>query len=250
MEIVLVYLSTVIMSFIFELDNGFTMFKDVADAGYKIDIDRMTEFTNKIKNSKNTNSLLRILIPFYNVFIAMQLRMQYNQQKFAMLDQLNVMDCIEEMTEAEKIEYAKKPTGLNAIMIPLKSSIQASKAIKIEIKDEGTLWYIFDDKTKEIKIVKAEGPIAKLSLEEQKAKIDEVNGELAKKLVESFASVEELKKEMTEAGKSENVLNLNNYPKTTSEKITDLKELRNELTQSETTVREEKGYQKTNKKDK
>ena len=250
MELVLIYLGTVIASFILELDNGFQMFKDVADAGYKIDIDKMSEFINKMRNNQKQESLLRIFVPIYNVLRAMQIRMQYIQQRFLILDQLNVMDCIEEMTESEKIEYAKKPTGLNALLIPLKSSVEISKAIKIELKDEGTLWYGFDDKTKEIKILKAEGQIAKLSLEEQKAKIDEVNGELAKKLVESFTSFEEFKKEMTEAAKSGNVLNLNNYQKTTSEKITDLKELRDELTQSETIIQEEKGYQKTNKKDK
>lgn len=250
MELVLIYLGTVIASFIIELDNGFQMFKDVADAGYKIDIDKMSEFMNKIRNSQKQESLLRIFVPIYNVLRAMQIRMQYIQQRFLVLDQLNVMDCIEEMTEAEKIEYSKKPTGLNAILIPLKANIEISNAIKIELKDEGAIWYKFEEKTNEIKIVKAEGPIAKLTLEEQKAKIDEVNGDLAKRLVETFPSFEEFKKQMTESAKSGNVLDLNNYQKTTSEKISDLKELRDELTQTETTAQEEKGYQKTNKKDK
>ena len=250
MELVLIYLGTVIASFILELDNGFQMFKDVADAGYKIDIDKMSEFMNKIRNNQKQESLLRIFVPIYNVLRAMQIRMQYIQQRFLVLDQLNVMDCIEEMTEAEKIEYSKKPTGLNAILIPLKANIEISNAIKIELKDEGTIWYKFEEKTNEIKIVKAEGPIAKLTLEEQKSKIDEVNGDLAKRLVETFLSFEEFKKQMTESAKSGNVLDLNNYKKTTSEKITDLKELRDELTQTETTAQEEKEYQKTNKKDK
>lgn len=250
MELVLVYLGTIIASFVIELDNGFQMFKDVADAGYKIDIDKMSEFTNKLRNNKKQESLLRIFVPIYNILRAMQIRMQYIQQRFIVLDQLNVMDCLEEMTESEKEEYSKKPTGLNALLIPLKSNIEISKAIKIELKDEGTLWYVFDDKTKEIKILKAEGTIAKLTQEEQKAKIDEVNGELAKKIVECFASVEDLKNEMTESAKSGNVLNLNNYQKTTSEKITDLKELRADLTQPETIDQEEKGYQKTSRKDK
>lgn len=99
----------------------------------------------------------RIFIPIYNVLRAMQIRMQYIQQRFLVLDQLNVMDCLEEMTEAEKIGYAKKTTGLNAILVSLKSNIEINKAIKIEIKNEGTIWYQLEEKTNEIKIVKAEG---------------------------------------------------------------------------------------------
>lgn len=250
MELVLIYLGTIVASFVIELDNGFQMFKDVADAGYKIDVEKMSEFINKMRNNRKSESLLRIFVPIYNILRAMQLRMQYIQQKFSVLDQLNVMDCIEEMTESEKIEYAKKPTGLNALLVSLKSSIEISKAIKIEIKDEGTLWYVFEEKTNEIKIVKADGLIAKMTIEEQRAKINEVNSELAKKLVESFDSLEELTKAMNEAAKNGHCLNLDDYTKTTSEKINDLKELRDELTQPEIKVQEEKGYQKTINKDK
>ena len=270
MEIILVYLGTIIMGFVFELDNTFTMYKDVADAGYKIDNDRMKEFANRMNPKQNNNSLLRLLIPIYNIIKPMMIRLQYNQQKFALLDQLDVMDCLEEMTETEKVEYAKKPTGLNAILIPLKTKIELSKALKFEFKEEGTIWFIFDEKQKDIKIVKAEGPISKLPLAEQKQKLKEEYMEIFGKIIEQFGTIENFSKEVVSTPKDkEGKILIDITPKSTTEKIAELKDLRDELTftidyeeakrrgvddavliKESANETEEKGYQKAKRKDK
>ena len=54
---------------------------------------------------------------------------EYNNIRPMILDQLNIIDVLEEMSETEKTEYLKNPTGLNAVLILLKSEERLSEKI-------------------------------------------------------------------------------------------------------------------------
>ena len=149
------------------------MFKDVASAGYKIDIKKLSEITKKLNPNNQNNSLIRVLIPFYNLYKVLENRSKYVQQREFVLPELNVLDVLEEMTEYEKKEFQKKPTGFNAIVVMTKSSINNEietneEKITLTGFENDWLMYSMNEKTGKIDILKAEGKFSNFSLENQK----------------------------------------------------------------------------------
>lgn len=121
MEFLALWLGTCVASFGMEITNELRMFKDAADAGYKIDVKRLSELGMQLNPNATKETLLSMLIPIFNVMQVFQRTIQYNNVRPMILDQLSVIDALEEMTESEKAEYLKNPTGLNALVVPLKS---------------------------------------------------------------------------------------------------------------------------------
>ena len=164
MELLALWLASCIASFGMEISNGLKLFKDVADAGYKIDINRFSEVQKQLSPNASKNSLITLMIPVYNLLKAFETRIKYNNVRPMVLDSLHVIDALEEMTEQEKEEYKKHPTGLNALIVPIKTEIRLSKAAKIKV-DDGEIFYEFnldknnksDNLSDYITIVKATG---------------------------------------------------------------------------------------------
>lgn len=87
-----------------------------------------------------------------------------------------VIDVLEEMSEIEKEEYLKNPTGLNALIAPLKFEIRLARAehttIKVE-NENSEFFYEVGNSLNDITILKVIGDASKLTVEEQKQKIME-----------------------------------------------------------------------------
>ena len=176
MELLVLWLGTSITSFCMEMANELRMFKNVADAGYKIDIRRLSDLSKKLNPNASKATLLSMLIPIFNIMQVFQRTVQYNNARPMILDQLNVMDALEEMSEIEKQEYQKKPTGLNAFLIPLKAEIRISKAASIKIDtdtEKSEIFYEMDDSLENITILKVNGDASRLTVDEQKKKVIE-----------------------------------------------------------------------------
>ncbi len=176
MELLVLWLGTSIASFCMEMANELRMFKDVADAGYKIDIRRLSDLSKQLNPNASKATLLSMLIPIFNIMQVFQRTVQYNNARPMILDQLNVMDALEEMSEIEKQEYQKKPTGLNALLIPLKDEIRISKAASIKIEtdtEKSEIFYEMDDSLENITILKVNGDASRLTVDEQKKKVIE-----------------------------------------------------------------------------
>ena len=176
MEFLIIWLSTVAVSFGMEIANELRMFKDVADAGYKIDIRRLSDLSKQLNPNASKATLLSMLIPIFNIMQVFQRTVQYNNARPMILDQLNVMDALEEMSEIENQEYQKKPTGLNALLIPLKDEIRISKAASIKIEtdtEKSEIFYEMDDSLENITILKVNGDASRLTVDEQKKKVIE-----------------------------------------------------------------------------
>lgn len=135
MEFLALWLGTSIASFGMEIANELRMFKDVADAGYKVDVKKLSELGKQLNPNATKTTLLSMLIPILNITQVFQRILQYNNARPTILDQLSVIDALEEMSEIEKTEYLKNPTGLNALIVPLKTEIRLSKATSIKIDD-------------------------------------------------------------------------------------------------------------------
>ena len=92
---------------------------------------KMADFQNKLMPDANKVNLLSMLISVYNIMNVCKNIINYNNVRPMLLDQLNAMGVLEEMTVFEKEEYSKKPTALNALIIPLKTEARLANALKL-----------------------------------------------------------------------------------------------------------------------
>lgn len=124
MEIIIItWIGTIIASFGMEMANELRMFKDAADSGYRIDINRMSELSKQV-NPEASNAILKsLLIPVLNIVGVFQRTQQYNNIRPFVLDQLSVIDSLIPMTDEEKEQYMQKPTAINALVITVKPQI-------------------------------------------------------------------------------------------------------------------------------
>lgn len=172
MNFLVLWLGTSIAIFIMEIANELRMFKDVADFGYKIDVNRLSELGKQLNPNANKITLLSMLIPVLNVIQVFQRTIQYNNIRTMILDQLRVIDALEEMSEMEKSEYLKNPTRLNAFIVPLKSEIRLATASSIKIENS-EIYFKMGKSFEDITILKVIGSANRLSIEEQKKKVTE-----------------------------------------------------------------------------
>lgn len=139
------------------------MLKDMADAGYKLYLKGETNTSN--------NTVIYFFIPLLNIIYMLKISIEFANNKQFMIDEFNVLGYLEEMSENEKKEYNKNPTGLNAILITLKPYEEIKPVHSITFKNNNTtneiLFNISND-GEDIKIIHANGFIAKLSFDEQK----------------------------------------------------------------------------------
>ena len=98
------------------------MFKDVADAGYKIDTKRISDLNKQLNPDAPKATLLSLLIPIFNIIQVFQRTVQYNNARSMILDQLNAMDALKEMSEIEKLQ--SKLEFYDSILLTFKYSIE------------------------------------------------------------------------------------------------------------------------------
>lgn len=193
MKIVVLWISTVAASFCIELTNELRMFKDVADAGYKINIDRLSDLSKKLNPDASKITLLSMLIPIFNIIQVFERITKYNNIRPMLLDQLSIIDALEEMSEIEKQEYLKKPTGLNAILVPFKLEVRIAKADSVKIENDNEkseIFYEIGDSLDDITILKVAGDAYRLTEAEQKKKVIEAIKSSLSEETEEYDDVE------------------------------------------------------------
>ena len=257
MEFLVLWLGTTAASFAMELANEFKIFKDAADAGYKIDTKRLSEFQKQLSPDATKITFLSMLIPLYNVMSVFQRVIQCENARPMILDQLSVTGVLEEMSDYEKKEYSKRPTGLNALIVPLKAESKLSKATKVTINGvfgESVVYCEIGKTSHDINILSVSGPVSRLTVEEQKEKVIETMikilrpevGELNNKEISSENIKESEKLDLSdgiEIEKDEET-SLSSSPKTSiSEQKQTLEKLKRELL-------EEQKMSQSNKTDK
>ncbi|MDY2804544.1 MAG: hypothetical protein SOT91_04185 [Bacilli bacterium] len=193
MKIVVLWISTVAASFCIELTNELRMFKDVADAGYKINIDRLSDLSKKLNPDASKITLLSMLIPIFNIIQVFERITKYNNIRPMLLDQLSIIDALEEMSEIEKQEYQKRPTGLNAILVPFKLEVRIAKADSVKIENDNEkseIFYEIGDSLDDITILKVAGDAYRLTEAEQKKKVIEAIKSSLSEETEEYDDVE------------------------------------------------------------
>lgn len=261
MELLIIWLMTIIISIGLDINLAFKMFKDIADQGYKLEMDRFNELSRQMNPQVTKNNIIDLFIPFFNLYDQFDRRMKYEQTRPFLEDQLRIMDCITPFTKEEQENYNKKPTGFNALLTIIKSKVAEETKEDVSISftegdEKNTIW--FEKVDDDFKIIKTSGPVSRLSLEEQKNILME-QLELVGKALRARMTWEEF--EM--AVKENKDIDLSKIPvkeETTNEAVNDndfsmtnpssdikqqLEQLRNDIVSSkDCSVDEENGYSK------
>lgn len=245
-EFLVLWVGTTVASFGMEIKNELRLFKDVADAGYKINATRLSELGNQLNPGALNKILVSMLIPIYNVIQVCQKVVQYNNARPMLLAQLDAIGALEEMSEFEKAEYQKNPTALNAILVPLKSEARLPKASSVKIRNDdeySEIYYELGKTVNDITILKANGLASRLTVEEQKAKVVEAMKYIAQAGVKKYGDIDTFVSTLFSEGsmslaanegdtRDENAVSKDHQELTTSEQIQELEQLKRELLDS------------------
>ena len=194
MEILVIWLGTVIASFGMEISHTLRIFKDIADAGYKCDLKRVNELSEHFSPDSSKKTLISLLVIGYNIFYVFDEVNKYNNARPMFLSQLDVAGVLEEMTDEEKKEYLKEPTGLNAIKIQIKSESKKKDVHTFVIKnknEKAKIFYKFNDTYDDVTVLKATGTLSRLTEEEQKKIVMDSWKEFVTSGVEQYGGEEE-----------------------------------------------------------
>lgn len=201
---------TILVSIGLDISLAFKMFKDIADQGYKLEMDKISELGRQMNPETSKNNAMSLFIPFFNLFFQMNKKTKYEQTRPFLADQLRIMDCITPFTKEEQENYNKKPTGFNAFLTIIKSELadESEMDVSISFDDDGeksTIW--FEKINDDFRVIKTRGPVSRLSLEEQKNILIEKLMIVGKELKSRITS-EELEK----AIKENKTINLSQIP--------------------------------------
>ncbi len=169
MTLLLIYLGTVIGSIVIKAISILGMCKDIADMGYKLDLDYYKGKKDDIINEFTVTNNKLLLIPIYNLYKVLNDKLNYNQSREEFLNNLWLNPLFKPLNDFEAEDYLNKQTGLNALLVPIKFNLRLSKALFLDIKKDDIEGRVYYEKTDEgdIIILDVTGNVNKLSLEEQ-----------------------------------------------------------------------------------
>lgn len=163
LQFLLLWLASIIISKVMDLSLAFKMVKDIADLGYKINRDRITNLVNQLDVEQLKKSKIELFIPIYNIFKSMYVNAQYINYKEQMISSLNALCIIDEMTDLEKDVYNKKPGAIRAIALDPIVQFELDSAFKIEVSKDDLKGIIYFEKEDNlIKVLKSEGIFEKI----------------------------------------------------------------------------------------
>ncbi|MDE5630656.1 MAG: hypothetical protein K2I70_03555 [Bacilli bacterium] len=97
LEIILLGIATTLASAGITLYKELLMFKDVADSGYLIDMKKMKDLDDKIKDETKSSTLSWIFFPFLGILFSLANLTKYYQFRNQLLNQLNFFDMLRRM---------------------------------------------------------------------------------------------------------------------------------------------------------
>lgn len=197
MQILILWLGTIGLSYVFDTIFFMQIFKEIAEYGYYIDdtkLDKVnTELKKYVDETNDAVKKIKRFIPIINVMDSFMLILG----KEEILSEIDTMKIVKEMTEEEKKKYKENPTIRTLFKIMHDNN--KNNLLSCEYKDDygqGKIYYKEDKETKELIIKVVEGRALALNEEEKKElaqkNIDRLN-EIAEGLSEGTIKVSDLK---------------------------------------------------------
>lgn len=179
MDIIVAWVISVLASFGMDSLNRLRLFKDVMDSGYILNLEKYHELEEiadfdymdgRIRPNQKKVTKLDLFLPFFlNMIKVIQRTANYNNQRENILYNLDVMGCLEKMSNDLKKLYDENRTGLNAFLI---TKFVSNNQKSIRLKDGSIIEYCVLDKNKEslknIVIINSQGPVCFSNDEKQK----------------------------------------------------------------------------------
>ena len=172
-NIVVLYLGTVVVSIIVDKIHKYSLIKDLADNNYKLNIDKVNDI-----NEEEDSGKYYIFIPIYNLYKSISDYVIYKNDVFfptvAYRDGL-----IKDFTTMEKKMYQEHPNVINANTLEYRMYLKKKFAHKVVVDD--SLVYFNLSLTKGLELVESEG---KLSRESEYNQTDKLYNVIEKSLDE------------------------------------------------------------------
>lgn len=184
MEILFFCFGSVVLSVFIDVKNNMRLHKDAADEGYKIDMKELSRINKEYYPEQVRFRNIIRFIQLCNIFQSLIDTAKYSDNGLLSLDQLRILGVLEEMSDIEKEEYAKKPTGYNAIKVPYKINEKIKRSLILVVNHdglEGKIYYDFGDSIEKITIYKVTGNLDRLTKRDLKKEIIEQFFDRAKK---------------------------------------------------------------------
>ena len=116
MEFLIGWMSTIAATSVIRLFTVFSIMKDVANQGFKLNINKMHENVRSIAGNDETGSDKIVdYIPLVNMMNSFNQYTQYIYNRESYLMALDQLDVVEEMNEVEKVDYKRKPTIISIL---------------------------------------------------------------------------------------------------------------------------------------
>ena len=173
MNFIGIWLITIITSVVSEFINELKIFKDVADAGYKLNIEKMNNIQSSISNDTNNNLYLSLMIPFYNMVSVIKRKNTYENNKEMIFEQLDKLGMLDEMTEEEIKEYSKNPIGWNAVIMTANTKKEIKETTKTNANKDQVVQMIIKEEDGQTNIIEVK---LDMSTTDDKLEVLKVNG--------------------------------------------------------------------------
>ena len=162
--------------------------KAAADEGFKINNFKILKTAENMNKNTFNLAFLLLIIPILNIFLSLKRNSEIILNPGERLDQYYIMGALEEMSDYEKEEYSKKPTGLNALLVKSLYEVKLQNAIKFKVNNSTGKYeiYIDYDENENIRILKTVGTISSLDKKEQMKKILEALESISTTSVENI----------------------------------------------------------------
>lgn len=200
-----IYIITTLASIGLTTHQFLSLIKDVVDAGYIFDMEKIKEFSDNEKNA-SPNLGIKLFWPIVNILWALYDTYMYSSYRDEILSGLNVFDVLRRVPDSLYQEYQKNPSALNALMTLIKD---ADNTHTIEIPgDEGKsiFKYNMPDDFDTLEILSVQGPAVNLPYYKQKELIKEAWFKVGKQISYEYGSLENFGKSMNK----ENNIELDN----------------------------------------
>ncbi len=200
MELLIIWVATIGASLGLDSSLDLMIAKDMAEQGYKMDINKLKEWKKEINSKVKKMGDLSLFIPFFNLMVQLERLIKYKEEKALIIEQLQSSERLTSTT-IELNSNLSKPTKFNNLRTAVKSKINNKKE-KLLIsfpdgKKKSKIWFKLENNN--FIITKVKGPISKLSLREQEKKLNSI--------ITRFRKEIQVKMSLEEAGE----INKTNY---------------------------------------
>lgn len=170
MKFLIFWIQSLILSTGIRLMRELKLYHDLANAGYKVELEEASNMAKEIEPTHIEKHKLMSLIPIYNVIAETQMFFHYIKNKDSILYDLKKDETLSLLTKEEEEEYRKNPTPFHAFKMNVNHQVELEMANRIDFAQKeneisGSIYFDYG-KEDEIRILKVTGNAKELSKEE------------------------------------------------------------------------------------